>query len=71
MFRLGIAMLALSVTLFLGVVLLDNYGIYIFAGDWGKGFGVFCEYFIWGMFVLGLAMTLLGNFMRITNKVRD
>ena len=42
-----------------------------FAGAWGNGFGVFCEYFIYGLFVVGLALTLFGNLLRIMRKVRD
>jgi hypothetical protein len=71
MFRLGIILLVLSAALFLGVVWLGSTGIYIFAGAWGNGFGVFCEYFIWGLFVVGLALTLFGNVVRIMRKERD
>jgi len=71
MLRLGIVMLILSVALFLGVVLLGSNGVYIFAGAWGDGFGVFCEFFIWGLFVLGLGLALLGNILRVARKVRD
>lgn len=71
MLRLGIVMLILSVALFLGVVWLGSNGVYIFAGAWGDGFGVFSEFFIWGLFVLGLAFALLGNILRVARKVRD
>ena len=71
MLRLGIALLILSVALSAGVVWLGTTGVYIFAGDWGNGFGVFCEYFIWAIFVVGLGLALLGNLLRILRKVRD
>jgi hypothetical protein len=71
MLRLGIVLLILSVVLSAGVVWLGTTGVYIFAGAWGSGFGVFCEYFIWGIFVVGLGLTLLGNLLRIMRKVRD
>jgi hypothetical protein len=71
MLRLGIALLILSVALSAGVVWLDTRGVYILAGDWGKGFGDFCLYFIWGIFVSGLGLTLFGNLLRIMRKVRD
>jgi hypothetical protein len=71
MLRLGIVLLILSVALSAGVVGLGASGVYIFAGDWGKGFGVFCEYFIWAIFVVGLGLALLGNLIRIMRKVRD
>jgi hypothetical protein len=71
MLRLGIVLIILSVVLSAGVVWLGTTGVYIFAGAWGSGFGVFCEYFIWGIFVVGLGLTLLGNLLRIMRKVRD
>lgn len=71
MLRLGIALLILSVALSIGVVWLGTAGVYIFAGAWGNGFGVFCEYFIWAIFVVGLGLALLGNLLRILRKVRD
>jgi hypothetical protein len=71
MLRLGIILLIISVVLSLGVVWLGNEGVYILAGDWGSGFGVFCEYFIWGIFVAGLALALFGNVVRIMRKERD
>jgi hypothetical protein len=55
----------------LGVVWEGARGVYILAGDWGQGFGTFCLYFIWGIFVVGLGLTLLGNVLRIMRKVRD
>jgi hypothetical protein len=64
-------MLILSVALSIGVVWLGSTGVYIFAGAWGSDFGVFCEYFIWGLFVVGLALTLFGNLLRIMRKERD
>jgi hypothetical protein len=64
-------MLILSAALFSGVVWLYTRQVYIFAGAWGNGFGVFCEYFIYGLFVVGLALTLLGNLLRIMRNVRD
>jgi hypothetical protein len=64
-------MLSLSAALFLVVEWLYTRQIYIFAGDWGKGFGIFCEYFIYVLFVVGLAFTLLGNVLRIMRKERD
>jgi hypothetical protein len=71
MLRLGIVLLILSVVLSSGVALLDASGVYVLAGSWGSGFGSFCLYFIWGIFVLGLALTLLGNILRLARKVRD
>ncbi len=71
MLRLGIVLLALSVVLSLGIVILGANGVYILAGDWGVGFGNFCLYFIWVIFVVGLGMTLLGNVLRIMRKERD
>ncbi len=71
MLRLGIILLVLSVVLSLGVVWEGARGVYILAGDWGKGFGDFCLYFIWGIFVVGLALTLFGNVVRIMRKERD
>jgi hypothetical protein len=71
MLRLGIVLLILSVVLSAVVVCLDFQGVYILAGDWGSGFGNFCLYFIWGIFVLGLGLTLLGNILRLAHKVRD
>jgi hypothetical protein len=70
MLRLGIVLIILSAALFLGVVWLGSTGVYIFAGAWGKGFGVFCEYFIWGIFVVGLALALIGNLIRLMRKER-
>lgn len=71
MLRLGIILLVLSVLMSLGVVWEGARGVYILAGDWGQGFGTFCLYFIWGIFVVGLGLTLLGNVLRIMRKVRD
>jgi hypothetical protein len=71
MLRLGIILLIVSVVLSAGVVCLDYRGVYILAGDWGSGFGNFCLYFIWGIFVLGLGLALLGNILRLARKVRD
>lgn len=71
MLRLGIVLLILSAVLSTGVVCLDARGVYILAGDWGKGFGVFCGYFIWAIFVLGLGLTLLGNIVRLARKERE
>jgi hypothetical protein len=71
MLRLGIVLLILSAALSTGVVWLDTRGVYILAGSWGTGFGNFCLYFIWGIFVLGLGLTLLGNIVRLARKERD
>jgi hypothetical protein len=71
MLRFGIFLIVLSIILSGGVVWLDTRGIYILAGDWGSGFGAFCLYFIWGLFVLGLGLTLVGNILRIMSKERD
>jgi hypothetical protein len=71
MLRLGIILLVISVLLSLGVVWEGARGVYILAGDWGVGFGNFCLYFIWGIFVVGLAFTLFGNVVRIMRKERD
>jgi len=71
MLRLGLILIALSLVLSGGVVWLDTQGIYILAGDWGRGFGTFCFYFLWGLFNVGLGMTLLGNILRIMKKERD
>jgi hypothetical protein len=71
MLRLGIALLILSVVLSAGVVWLDTRGVYIFAGAWGNGFGDFCLYFIWAIFVVGLGLALLGNLLRLMRKERD
>jgi hypothetical protein len=57
--------------LFAGVVWLGTTGVYIFAGAWGSGFGVFCEYFIWAIFVVGLGLALLGNLIRLMRKERE
>jgi len=46
-------------------------GVYILAGDWGSGFGTFCLYFIWAIFVVGLGLTIFGNVLRIMRKERD
>jgi len=58
---LGIALLILSLVLFAGVAWLGNRGVYILSGDWGKGFGVFCRYFIVGIFVTGLGLAIFGT----------
>jgi hypothetical protein len=71
MLRFGIFLILLSIILAGGVVWLDTQGIYILAGAWGSGFGTFCLYFIWGLFVLGLGLALVGNILRIMSKVRD
>lgn len=71
MLRLGIVLLILSVVLSAVVVWLDARGVYILAGAWGSGFGTFCFYFIWGIFVVGLGLALLGNIMRLASKERD
>jgi len=71
MLRLGIVLLILSMALFAGVVWLGTTGVYIFAGAWGSGFGVFCEYFIWAIFVVGLGLALLGNLIRLMRKERE
>ena len=71
MLRLGIFMLALSVVLSAGVAWMGARGVYILAGDWGSGFGTFCLYFIWAIFVVGLGLTIFGNVLRIMRKERD
>lgn len=68
MLKIGIILLAVCVCLSIGVVTLDYYGIYILAGDWGKGFGIFCLYFIETLFILGLGLTIFGNIARLMRK---
>jgi hypothetical protein len=71
MLRFGIVLIVLSIILSGGVVWLGTRGIYILAGSWGSGFGTFCLYFIWGLFVLGLGLALVGNILRLMSKERD
>jgi hypothetical protein len=70
MFKIGIVLLAVCAGLCIAVVTLDYNGIYIFAGDWGKGFGTFCYGFIETLFIAGIGSTIFGYISRRMRKVR-
>ena len=70
MLKTGIALLALCATIVIAVVILDAHWIYVFAGSWGKGFGIFSLFFTWALFVTGIALTMIGLFRGLMRNDR-
>ncbi len=70
MLKVGVALLALCACIVIAVVILAAHWIYVFAGSWGKGFGLFSLFFTWALFVVGTALIMIGLFRRFMRGAR-
>lgn len=70
MVRLGAVLLALSASIVIAVRILETHWIYVYAGTWGKGFGLFCLFLTWALFVGGAGLIIIALLRKCMCKER-